>query len=248
MGEDVRMRRGVHGAGVLTARRLWPPVDLPVRRFLSNMKQLGLERYVIPFPATSTIAAQFLQRHRITVDLVHLDAGQGRPHAWPDTHNGAENGRESSSFRSQTLAQYTHDMNMIMSMSMNRVTNQVSFRATRETVPPSSLAAAHEYDAVASDLRAWAPLVPLEGVMLGDDYLGHWKGVRRAVDEFVAMTNATLEVHAHKWLIRRTTGMNWPQLTEKVSHRLDRKWRRGSGLSRRRQNLPRRRDDARRTQ
>ena len=74
------------------------------------------------------------------------------------------------------------------------------------------LDAAHEYEAVRDDLRWWAPTVRVGGVMLGDDYVGHWKGVRRAVDEWVAATGTALEVHAHKWLIRRRANDTlWPR-------------------------------------
>ena len=47
--------------------------------------------------------------------------------------------------------------------------------------------ASHEYKAVKEDLRSWWPLVEhSRGVMFGDDYLGHWKEVKRAVDDFAA--------------------------------------------------------------
>lgn len=42
--------------------------------FLSNMVHLGLQEYVVPFPVTSPIAADFFKRRNQTVDLVHIDA------------------------------------------------------------------------------------------------------------------------------------------------------------------------------
>ena len=42
--------------------------------FLSNMVHIGVHHSIIPFPAPSSIAAQFCQRHRILADLIHLDA------------------------------------------------------------------------------------------------------------------------------------------------------------------------------
>jgi predicted O-methyltransferase YrrM len=41
--------------------------------------------------------------------------------------------------------------------------------------------AAHEYDAVKNDIRAWWPRVAKGGMLAGDDY--DWPGVQRAVNE-----------------------------------------------------------------
>jgi hypothetical protein len=114
------------------------------------MKQLNLTHQVIPFPAPSDLAAQFMQRHRTLVDMIHLDA-------------------------------------------------------------------AHEYASVKADLALWAPLIREGGIMLGDDYLGHWVGVKRAVDEFASAVGVTVEVRGHKWLMRRpaTAQSAWPQLPAK---------------------------------
>jgi cephalosporin hydroxylase len=48
------------------------------------------------------------------------------------------------------------------------------------------LDAAHDYDSVVSDLRAWWPLLTPNGVLVGDDYDpdGAWVTVRRGFDDF----------------------------------------------------------------
>ena len=48
--------------------------------------------------------------------------------------------------------------------------------------------AAHDYDSVRADLKAWWPLVRPGGVLVGDDYHAEiaWPGVKRAFDEFVS--------------------------------------------------------------
>lgn len=61
--------------------------------------------------------------------------------------------------------------------------------------------ASHEYEPVSADLRAWWPLVRRDGVMFGDDYLGHWKEVKRAVDDFAAEKGLRVWQEGHKWLI-----------------------------------------------
>ena len=137
--------------------------------FLSNMAQLNLTNQVIPFPAPSELAAQFLRRHRVQIDLLHLDA-------------------------------------------------------------------AHEYESVAADLRLWSPLVREGGVLLGDDYLGHWKAVRKAVDEFAAKVGATVEVYGHKWLLRVPSPKPaaWPRLPPKKWYGRSRAARGGGGVGKRR--------------
>ena len=101
------------------------------------MVQLGVQNYVIPFPAPSQLVGQYFQRkgHRLPKpDLVHLDAS-------------------------------------------------------------------HEYEDVRRDVEQWWPLLSPTGVLLGDDYLGYWVGVKRAVDEFVGARNLTLHTFRHKWYL-----------------------------------------------
>ena len=70
---------------------------------------------------------------------------------------------------------------------------------------------------IVSHLRLWSPLVREGGVLLGDDYLVHWKGVRKAVDEFAAKVGATVEVYGLKWLLRVPSPKPaaWPRLPPK---------------------------------
>jgi hypothetical protein len=48
------------------------------------------------------------------------------------------------------------------------------------------LDAAHDYDSVMADLRAWWPVLASGGVLIGDDYVpgGGWASVREAFDDF----------------------------------------------------------------
>lgn len=43
----------------------------------------------------------------------------------------------------------------------------------------------HDYNAVASDLGEWWPMIRPGGILIGDDY-PHWEGVKRAFDDFFA--------------------------------------------------------------
>lgn len=79
------------------------------------------------------------------------------------------------------------------------------------------LDAGHEYAAVKADLAAWAPVVAKGGVLLGDDYVGYWRGVRQAVDEYALAHGLAVEVVRHKWILRGAGDafnqtMIWPPL------------------------------------
>jgi predicted O-methyltransferase YrrM len=43
--------------------------------------------------------------------------------------------------------------------------------------------AAHDYESVTADIRAWAPKVKPDGVLAGHDYQADWPGVVKAVEE-----------------------------------------------------------------
>ncbi len=62
--------------------------------------------------------------------------------------------------------------------------------------------AAHDFDSVLADLRAyfWNVLRP-GGILMGDDY--NWEEVKRAVDRFTANNHLTLEIDGPKWLLRK---------------------------------------------
>ncbi len=69
------------------------------------------------------------------------------------------------------------------------------------------LDAAHEYDAVASDLRAYWDLLRPGGTALGDDYCpAGWPGVVRAVDEFAASRGLRVRVDGVVWALRKPDG------------------------------------------
>ena len=41
--------------------------------FLKNVKKLGLEKYITPFPQTSTNAARFMFKNLVKADLIYID-------------------------------------------------------------------------------------------------------------------------------------------------------------------------------
>ena len=62
--------------------------------------------------------------------------------------------------------------------------------------------AAHDYESVLQDIKAyWELLVP-RGFMIGDDYHEVWPGVVRAAGEFSAATGRPLSIEPHKWILQ----------------------------------------------
>ena len=58
----------------------------------------------------------------------------------------------------------------------------------------------HSYEAVRDDLAAWLPKIKNGGFIAGHDYMNHaYFGVVRAVDEFVAKHNYTINYLATEW-------------------------------------------------
>jgi predicted O-methyltransferase YrrM len=63
--------------------------------------------------------------------------------------------------------------------------------------------AAHEYDAVYADIRAWWPKIKQGGVMAGHDYSRRGPGVIKAVDEFCNEHGLALIVDGASWIIEK---------------------------------------------
>jgi hypothetical protein len=63
--------------------------------------------------------------------------------------------------------------------------------------------AAHDYDNVLADCRAYWDLLDRGGVMIGDDYADDWPGVRAAADTFCREVGVSLQVDHPKWIARK---------------------------------------------
>jgi hypothetical protein len=63
--------------------------------------------------------------------------------------------------------------------------------------------AAHDYEAVLADVRAYWGLLNPGGYLVGDDYHSSWPGVIKAADQFAAEVGAELRIAAPKWVVRK---------------------------------------------
>lgn len=75
--------------------------------------------------------------------------------------------------------------------------------------------AAHDYENVMNDIKAWYPKIKPGGLITGDDY--GWEGVYRAVNEFFGIDNVTYYDHDNKngnvWLCKKSNN-----ISSKYSH------------------------------
>jgi hypothetical protein len=67
------------------------------------------------------------------------------------------------------------------------------------------LDAAHDYDSVIGDLRAWWPVLAPGGLLIGDDYRlsGDWQNVRKAFDDFFQPLGIPIENARGKCRLRK---------------------------------------------
>jgi len=63
--------------------------------------------------------------------------------------------------------------------------------------------AAHDFDNVLADCRAFWPLLNPGGNMIGDDYADDWPGVRDAADTFCREIDAKMITDSPKWIVRK---------------------------------------------
>jgi hypothetical protein len=63
--------------------------------------------------------------------------------------------------------------------------------------------AAHEYEPVMRDIRAYWELLEPGGYLVGDDYEARWQDVVRAANEFAESVGQQLTVEEPKWILRK---------------------------------------------
>ncbi len=61
----------------------------------------------------------------------------------------------------------------------------------------------HEYASVKADIIAWLPKVKIGGYICGDDYIGGWPGVVKAVNEVLGRGNIK-KVGQQQWFLKLT--------------------------------------------
>jgi hypothetical protein len=63
--------------------------------------------------------------------------------------------------------------------------------------------AGHEYEDVVDDIELWWRNIRPGGILLGDDYMDFWAGVKQAANEFSNKTGLQLFVDGTKWWVHK---------------------------------------------
>lgn len=75
-----------------------------------------------------------------------------------------------------------------------------------ESIDFCFLDAAHDYESVMADLLAWYPKVKRGGTLAGHDFIIHWPGVVKAIQEFFAGKGPVFALQT-SWLYRKADGV-----------------------------------------
>lgn len=78
---------------------------------------------------------------------------------------------------------------------------QASNFFSSESIDFLYLDAAHDYNSVLSDLKAWYPKLKIGAMISGDDYAPNWEGVVSAVNQFSKENELELKINVHDWIL-----------------------------------------------
>ena len=105
---------------------------------------------------------------------------------WKGTHEqgGALDGKDDDWLINQFI-QNTRGLDNIRIMQNTSIEAAHGFELQGRKFDMIFLDAAHDYDNVSTDIKAWLPLLTKNGVFCGHDYHGNWQGVKQAVEELI---------------------------------------------------------------
>jgi hypothetical protein len=216
LGADV-MRR-IHGTDIYAGFVPTFPEDLQgwnsqhdvFREILSQGVAIILD--VGAWKGGSTIfLAELLKKHEIQGVVIAIDTFLGSPEHW---------NRDSDMFN---LIARRHGLPLLYEQFLTNVVRrgvqgyvvplpQTSDAAAvilkRLGIRPGlvHLDAAHEYESVLRDARAYWDILAPDGLLVGDDYVPMWDGVIRAANDFAKEVGVGL-IQAHpKWVLRKPAG------------------------------------------
>ncbi len=115
-----------------------------------------------------------------------------RRHAMPDIYQ---------SFLDNVFSAGVHDY--IVPVPQTSVTAAMIFRRLGFQATVVHVDAAHEFEEVLRDAKAYWKLLMPGGYMIGDDYNESWPDVMKAADEFSDLTGIPLTVDPPKWIIQK---------------------------------------------
>lgn len=136
--------------------------------------------------------ARISKHLNIPIRIICIDTWLGAPEFWTwglddPTRGGSllcKNGYPQVyyTFLRNVVEQGHTDVMVPLPVSSNEAVDVLRFHEVRADL--IYVDAAHEYEAVKNDIERYWSLLEDDGVMFGDDYVGSWPGVVKAVNEF----------------------------------------------------------------
>ncbi|HXZ47240.1 MAG TPA: class I SAM-dependent methyltransferase [Pseudolabrys sp.] len=178
-------------------------IDLIVKNRPSVVFDVGV------WKGGSTIfMANLLKENGITGAIVAIDTFLGSPEHWDrTTPDGNLIMRRAGrpllyeQFLTNVLRVGMHDLIVPFPQTSDNAAIILSRLGIRADL--IHIDAAHEYDAVMRDIRAYWELLEPGGYLLGDDYAERWPDVVRAANEFAESINQKPTVVEPKWYLRK---------------------------------------------
>lgn len=141
------------------------------------------------------------------VHIITIDTWLGGPEFWTKGANDKEFGQSLKITNGYPSVFYTftknakalgyHDIIAPLPLSSGQGATVLEYYGIKADL--IYVDAAHEYEAVKADIKAYWGLLKDGGVMLGDDYSSSWIGVIRAVEEFALENGLRKTVDGAVW-------------------------------------------------
>jgi predicted O-methyltransferase YrrM len=155
--------------------------------------------------------AELLRKAEIDGVVISVDTFLGSPEHWiPGTtlNRLMPRGNGQPLLYRQFLSNVVHRgmQGYVVPLPQTSINAAIILRRLEIQADMIHIDAAHEYEAVLQDARAYWPLLRPGGYLVGDDYHESWPGVVRGADEFAKEVGVKLEIQPPKWFVRKPTG------------------------------------------
>jgi hypothetical protein len=139
--------------------------------------------------ASSRTLAEALREQQVDGVVISIDTWLGSAEHWVGDHFKDLHCVHGYPTKQLTFMANVSDWNLtghIVPLPLDSLNAAIVLQAYGITADIIHLDSAHDYEAVAADLRVWWPRLRSGGILIGDDYHhnGDWLGVRTAFDQF----------------------------------------------------------------
>lgn len=160
--------------------------------------------------STHTIA-KVAKKANIPVDIIAVDTWLGAPEFWTWGMNDPTRGGSLRRKAGYPLVYYLFLKNMLDNGHQDVISplplpSAQAYDVLRHYNIVGDMIyidGAHEYDAVKQDISNYWNILQSGGIMLGDDYVDGWPGVKKAVDELSAEKGVSKKVHGVVWVLEK---------------------------------------------